>query len=365
MDVHVNPIEGEFQEEVLRVFALEALEWIRQINAALLDLEGVPEAARAHILYESIRRNLTNLKGSAATVDLPSMGNLAFMLVPLLQHMQKDRGVAAWDYSGPLQQGLAALSSVIQVLAMAETKGLVVGDLESITRGQADALQNAVTKARSTPPSAVEHPESDAYLVETAKIIAALLPLKRARSFTSAPIRKLAELVLRRVHAAQEIESSTVPAVSLRHIMRELRDADERFLDEMRQRGATIQKVLEEIKTDSISPTDYQSRIRTALREVAFLYPFIAAVDATEILEFLHGLETVLINMLYRQITVPTQHMEAVGTRLATLGVMAQEWVDVGRKEWADIEKIFTELMGDYFNPQAPVSSTIYRASLR
>src|SRR6185503_9771912 len=115
MDVHVNPIEGEFQEEVLRVFALEALEWIRQIKVALLELEGTPDAAQAQILYESIRRSLTNLKGSAATVDLPSMGNLAFMLVPLLQHMQKDGGVSTWDYSGPLQQGLGALSSVIQV----------------------------------------------------------------------------------------------------------------------------------------------------------------------------------------------------------------------------------------------------------
>jgi chemotaxis protein histidine kinase CheA len=358
MDVHVNPIEGEFQEEVLRVFALEALEWIRQIKVSLLELEGSPDAQRAPILYESIRRNLTNLKGSAATVDLPSMGNLAFMLVPLLQHMQKDRGVSTWDYSGPLQQGLGALSSVIQVLAMAETKGLVVGDLESITRGQADALQNAVTKARSTPRVAVDHPESDTHSVETGKIVAALLPLKRARSFTSVPIRKLAEHVLRKVHAAQEIESSTVPAVSLSRIMHELREADDRFLEEMRQRSAAIQKVLGEIKTDSIGTNDYQLRIRTALREIAFLYPFIEAVDATEILEFLHGLETVLANMLYKQITVPTQAIEAVRTRLTALGLMAQEWADASRKELVDLEKIFTELMGKYFNPQSSASST-------
>ena len=35
-----NPVEDEFQEEVLRLFALEALEWIRQVKAALLELEG-------------------------------------------------------------------------------------------------------------------------------------------------------------------------------------------------------------------------------------------------------------------------------------------------------------------------------------
>jgi chemotaxis protein histidine kinase CheA len=356
MDVHVNPIEGEFQEEVLRMFALEALEWIRQIKSALLELEGVPEAARARTLYEIVRRNLTNLKGSAATVDLPSMGNLAFMLVPLLQHMQKDQGVAGWDY-GLLQQGLGGLSSVIQVLATAETKGLVVGDLESITRGQADALQNAVAKARSIALVMPKGPEPDTYTVETAKVIAALLPLKRARSLTSAPTRKLAEFVLRKVHAAQEIESSTVPAAALGHMMKELRDVDERFLEEMRQRSTAIQQALQEIKTDPADITEYQVRIHKALREVAFLYPPIAAVEATEILEFLHGLETFLVNILYKQVAVPTQHMEAVMARLAALGVMAQEWVDIGRKEWADLEKIFTELLGEHFNPQKAIPS--------
>ena len=356
MDVDVNPIEGEFQEEVLRMFALEALEWIRQIKSALLELEGVPDAARAHTLYEIVHRNLTNLKGSAATVDLPSMGNLAFMLVPLLQHMQKDHGVAALDY-GLLQQGLGGLSSVVQVLATAETKGLVVGDLESITRGQADALQNAVTKARSIALVEAKRPEPDTYMVETAKVIAALLPLKRARSLTSAPTRKLAELVLRKVHAAQEVESSTVPAAALGHMMQELRDVDERFLEEMRQRSTAIQQVLEKLETDRADITEYQLRIRKALREVAFLYPTIAAVDATEVLEFLHGLETVLLNILYKQVAVPTRHMEAVTARLATLRVMAQEWVDIGRKEWADLEKIFTELLGEHFNPQTEIPS--------
>src|SRR5688572_21668514 len=103
--MHVNPIEGEFQEEVLRLFAVEALDWLGQTKAALLELEDVPSAERAHTLYEIVLRNLTNLKGSAATVDLPSMGNLAFMLVPLLQDMQKDQDITNSNYYEALEQG--------------------------------------------------------------------------------------------------------------------------------------------------------------------------------------------------------------------------------------------------------------------
>ena len=352
----MNQIEGEFHEEVLRLFALEALEWIRQIQASLLELEDGPATERAHHLYEIILRNITNMKGSAATVDLPSIGNLAFMLVPLLQHMQKDQRVAASDYYGPLRQGLAALSSVIQVLAMSETKGLVVGDLENITRRQADALQSAVAKAR-TMALIVEHPAPSPQSVETVQIITALLRLKRARSFTSASGRNLAELVLRKVHAVQEVDTSTVIAASLNHIMQELRDGDERFLEEIRQRSVTIEKVLMELETDPADSPAHQRKIREALREVARLYACAIRVEAVEIIQFLHGLEIFLINILYKRVATPALHIEAVASRLVALRAMAQEWVDIGLTERTELEKTFTDLFGPGFDLKKPSSS--------
>ena len=352
----MNPIESEFHEEVLRLFALEALEWIRQIQAALLELEDAPATERAHHLCEIILRNITNLKGSAATVELPSIGNLAFMLVPLLQHMQKDQRVATSDYYGPLRQGLGALSSVIQVLAMAETKALVVEDLENITRRQADALQSAVTKAR-TMALIVEHPTPSTQSVETARLVTALLRLKRARSLTSAPRRNLAELVLRKVHAVQEVDSSTVMAASLNHIMQELRDGDERFLEETRQRSVAIEKVLRELKTDPTYIPGHQRKIREALREVARLYPCAIGVEAAEIIRFLHGLEIFLIDILYKQVAAPALRIEAVASRFVVLRAMAQEWVDVGRPEWTELEKIFADLFGPGFDLKKRSSS--------
>jgi len=352
----VNPVEDEFHEEVLRLFALEALEWIRQIQASLLELEDAPATQRAHQLYGIILRNITNLKGSAATVELPSIGNLAFMLVPLLQHMQKDQRVATSDYYGPLRQGLGALSSVIQVLAMAETKALVVEDLENITRRQADALQSAVTKAR-TMALIVEHPTPSTQSVETAQLVTALLRLKRARALASAPGRNLAELVLRKVHAVQEVDSSTVMAGSLNHIMQELRDGDERFLEETRQRSVTIEKVLMELETDPADSPAHQRKIREALREVARLYACAIRVEAAEIIQFLHGLEIFLINILYQRVAAPALRIEAVASRFVALRAMAQEWVDIGLQEWTELEKIFTDLLGPGFDLKKPSSS--------
>ena len=43
----MNPVEDEFHEEVLRLFALEAWDWIRQIQASLLELEDGPATQRS------------------------------------------------------------------------------------------------------------------------------------------------------------------------------------------------------------------------------------------------------------------------------------------------------------------------------
>jgi hypothetical protein len=349
--MHVNPIEDEFQEEVLRLFAVEALDWLGQTKAALQELEDVPSAERARSLYEIVLRNLTNLKGSAATVDLPSMGNLAFMLVPLLQDMQKDQDITTSHYYTALEQGLDALSSVIQVLAKAETKGLVVRDLESLTRRQSDALQSAVARARAMA-VAEDKTTLDGDPVETARIIAAILGLKRARAYTSGPTRNLAELVLRQIHALMAVESSAVMTVWVSHIMQELRATDERFLYETRLRSTVIEGILSELQADPIEGATHQPRIRDALREISLLYPVTAAVEAAAILQFLHGLEIFLISVLYKRVPVAAQRFEAVASRFSAVLVMAEEWVEAGHKEWTEMEQIFTELMGAHFDPQ-------------
>src|SRR5438876_12179985 len=101
-----NPVEDEFQEEVLRLFALEALEWIRQVKAALLELEDAQAQERIQTLYDVILRSLTNLKDSAPTVELPCIENLTFTLTPLLQRMQGKQMSTTSRHYPPSRQGL-------------------------------------------------------------------------------------------------------------------------------------------------------------------------------------------------------------------------------------------------------------------
>ena len=72
--------EDAFLDEVLGLFVLEAQEWINQSNTALLELEHHPVSDRKHKLYETIVCGITNLGGSAATVELRDLERLGVQL---------------------------------------------------------------------------------------------------------------------------------------------------------------------------------------------------------------------------------------------------------------------------------------------
>ncbi len=141
-----NVIEGDFLEEVLKVFAIEAADWIRQIKAGLLALESASPQERSR-LYEGLLGNLTNLRGSAATINLPCIDDLAFTLIPVLQEMQqKPVNFPAKQYA-VLDKGVTALSTVITVLRIAEKKASVIGEIESMARQEIQAVHSVLTQA--------------------------------------------------------------------------------------------------------------------------------------------------------------------------------------------------------------------------
>jgi len=341
----MNPLEEEFQEEVLKLFALEALEWLRQIKSALPELVGEPAPERAAKVYDTVLRGLTNLKGSAATVDLPSLENLAYTLVPLLQAMQGKKIAGSSKHYAALQQGLESLSSAVQLLAVADKKLDAVADLERITQRQADAVQSAVAEAQAVAPSTKA--EGMPAPTNSVAIIEALLDLKRPRLASTEMNRNLVEVVLRKIHGVLDMDSASVTAASITRIMHDLEVLDERFLEEARQRLATIATVLADLKPGGGRDAAAQEKqFQTALQEIALLYETARAVDATMVVQFLHGLETLLMEVFYKRVNVLPQRFEVVGARLKTLLAEAQKWVDVGRAERTVIEKVLAQLMG-------------------
>src|SRR5205085_4806835 len=182
---------------------------------------------RIQALYDIILRSLTNLKGSAATVELPCIENLTFTLVPLLQRMQGKKMSTSSPQYAALRQGLEALSSAIQMLSVAETKTAVMVELESISRRQAEAVQAAIANADAK--TAGDDAGSPA-----GTLIEALIALKRAPSPALEPLRSLVEVVLRKLHAGEHADSPKTMAATAKQIIQDLEDRDTRFLKDAR-----------------------------------------------------------------------------------------------------------------------------------
>src|SRR3989442_2092847 len=150
--------EDQFQEEVLQLFAEEGLEWIKQIKVALQELESgaTPDKEKKH--YDIILRCLTNLMGSAATVDLTALQKLILTLVPLLQAMQTQKVAAKPEHFATIRQGIALVTASVQVLHMATQRTIPKTNFESIMHLQPTGLQRGVAKWHGFPTAAASSP---------------------------------------------------------------------------------------------------------------------------------------------------------------------------------------------------------------
>ena len=150
----VEAIESEFQEEVLRLFAREASGWIGQIKAALWELELGPSPERAQSLYMGVQRDLATLKGSAGTVSLPTVEELASALLSRLPGQPGDvKAFCAEDTV--MRAGLEVLATIVKALNIAPKKTGAVGEIEGLARQQVQKLQG-----RAMPSSSVVQPRA-------------------------------------------------------------------------------------------------------------------------------------------------------------------------------------------------------------
>jgi chemotaxis protein histidine kinase CheA len=336
--------EDQFQEEVLKLFAEEGIEWIGQIKTALGELEKGAPPDREPKLYSIVISSLTNLMGSAATVDLAALQKLALAMIPLLQAMQSKKLAPKPEHFATIRQGLALLASAVQVLDMAESKTVVIVNLESIMQLQAEHIQRVSSKLQGVAPSP---PKEDAFKERNflAMVVEALLDLKHARPSSLEPSRNLIEFVLRRLHRMLDQETAGITAATISSLLHQIEGLDAHFLGEIQGRLTTVTKVLKALKSSGGSSEVQKRNLQDSLREISFLYEAARDVGAVAIAQFLHGLETLLLEVVYKNVALSSQRVDGVAARVEAIITMAKQWVEMGRAEKAAIEKALSALL--------------------
>lgn len=353
--------DDQFSEEILRLFAEEASGWLGQIKKALVEMESRSVFPRGAKEYETILRCLTNLKGSAATVELPAMEKLANLLVPLAQSLRNKDFAAPPALFATFRKGIETLAALVHVLEVADSKTNVLVDLESISRKQVDALKRAIGRLSKTAPggslsaSDEEHGEG----IEADTILKTLVEIKPSRSVSVEQSRNSVEALLRIAHRILDEESTPFSTAVLMNVLQDLDMLDVKFLKETRRRMRMITGVLADLVDSDGDSAQRLKNIKLALREVSLLHKTARVVDATEVIGFLHGLEALLQEVAYKRATLPASRIQAVSSRLDTLLTKVQDWVDAGRAERVAIEKTLTQLKENHFTLMKEASTPL------
>ncbi|MBI4401864.1 MAG: Hpt domain-containing protein [Nitrospirae bacterium] len=340
----VNPHEDQFLEEVLGLFSLEAQEWIRQIHAAVLELESGPAADRRPKLFDIILRGITNLGGSAATVELPAIERLAFALVPLVHGMRNHGGTVSVEQVELLRESLAVIASAIQNLA--ETRASGIFDLERIMQRIAAASAQIAPPAAAPvqeigqqKPASSERKDAPAPSPSIA-LMEALLNLQQSRAQSLAPTRNMVEVVVRKAQGDSEQGASKIDGPTIMGILRELELQDTRFLEEVQQRLPRVRQALSVLEPGNSDAGAPNGDLKPILQEVHRLQEAAHTMDATAVMAFFRGLQTFLAIASQRRVVILPQRFKAIESRLGGVVPQVREWIEIGRVERAAIEQV-------------------------
>ena len=321
--------DDQFQKEVLELFILEAHEWLGQIKAALRELviDSDPEVRPK--LFDIVHRGITNLGGSAATVDLPAIQQLTFGLLPILDTLRRQGTTGSTEQFAALRDGLERIKRAVQQVA----------EPTQTAAGLSTELPGEIAEPASPPSSEPSAPSPVSPQPTT--ILEALRELQQVRARSLEPTRNLVELVIRRTEGDSAQGRDSINGSTVQRILRELDGLDEEFLSEVQRLMPMISKVVSDLKAGGNSSASMPTeKLEPVLHQIQSLHEAARAVKATAIMRFLHGLHTFLTVVAHRGVSLVHQRLEAVTSRLGAVVPMAHQWVDVGRVERAAIGKV-------------------------
>jgi chemotaxis protein histidine kinase CheA len=334
--------KDEFLGEVLGLFALEAREWIEQGRASLRELEGQPPPEQKAKLCETMARCITNLGGSAATVELPGLEKLAFAFLPLLQAIREQAGPTLTQIA-TLREGLDAITQT--VCALSEHSAGEAVDHERILRRMADAA----TLVPEAEPAPTEPPAA----TPTLRLVAEEVPTVPTMSVTKHLyniLRSQEEFIDRKptierlrckVKAEQDTQGKEdLDTPTIIRLFQELDDLDEQWLAEFQQKLPSLQSMLSQLRSEWWPESPSPGVIEMALQELHVLEETSRLVDPKVIAPFFHGFRTFLDVVRANDLRIAPERVDVVAARLGTMFLMAREKVDKMKTQRTSILKM-------------------------
>ncbi|MCC2643117.1 MAG: protein of unknown function, contains and HPt domain, partial [Nitrospira sp.] len=330
---------AHIRREILGLFALEAREWLYQIQTALERLDSTTEQLRRAKLATIMWQCANNLARSAATVRLPALENMATMLLPILQAAGRNERAVAAHHVASLREGLLQIAMTVQELepaGMSQSEVRVHSGLRETPKHEPAEPMAAVklSSEPALPDDVVADP------LPSISILDALRQLHVARGRSVQPVRDVLETVIQRSEREAEHNTDVVDARVVGRILKDLDDLDEQFLAHTRAHVPALLATLRNIGRANEELARSPQALMPMFQDIDSLHDAAERVSASNISQFLHGLRTFLRLTVQDKPYAVRERLAAVEERLAALLPLAQQWVDIGRVERAAIFEI-------------------------
>ncbi len=328
-----------FQSEVVGLFALEAREWLAQIQTSLEKLGAGAEGMVRSKLYGLILNGIANLAGSAAAVHLFDIEAMASNLLPILKDVGKPESKWTTETLRPLHVELDRIAEAVRHLSGerddAGGSDRRPGQLESYR--EESELSSETTM--HIPPPVLERSE---WAASSRPLVHALQELHRARARSIQPARDVLETVISRAQQEVGEPQGHITVEVVKRILYDLDRLDEEFLAEVHERVPAMTERMTHLREQGKPDFVTASQLDPILVHVDALHQFAKSIDAATITMFLQGLKSFLEAATYQKVDTLPQRLQAMEERIQTLIPMAQQWVTLGRLARASIEEILS-----------------------
>ncbi|SLM49687.1 conserved protein of unknown function [Nitrospira japonica] len=294
----------DFQKELVDLFVQEAQEWLQNIHVALDELQQGPAPERHEALIGILAGGVTNLGGSAATINLPEVEQASFAAIPFIEAL-KD----------PLKS-----FSVQDFLSLCKQLGQIHVALTHATGVSFEAQDTS------------ESNEATQRTVSPEEFLQALCQLQSAQEDGNASERNIVRTMIDQMEAQITAGVQQVGVEAVRDYLQRLSDSEEAFLRALDKSmpGLTAQ-------ISSMAESAPGAELEPCLQGVASLRIEAQNLNAVLAASFFSGLHSLLSVSAQYHVRLAAVRVEAIAARLDVVRAIVHRWSDQRRMERAAI----------------------------
>lgn len=306
--------DDDFQHELIDLFVQEAHEWLQQIHVALDELQQGPPPDRHVKLVETIKAGITNLGGSAATINLHDVEQTSFSAVPFIEAVQNPH----------------AAISVNDFLALCKHLGQIHAALTKATGVSFDAEAGASAA------------QSESATVGTADLLAAVKRLHETSAGTGPAPRNLALTVIAQIEGLMKNGVGQCQVSSFQEFLDRVAGEEEAFLRTMREQQPALTDAIRQLKARQAASSSTLEEQPALAEQAAQLASAAQQINAAPAIAFFRGLQSFVATVAQRRVAVAMQRFDGVEARLVSVTDAVQAWVEAGRDERAAIGAVLS-----------------------